>query len=132
MKAKLAALRFLSIKSRSSWELKKKLTSKGFSAQEVDQAISECRRLGYLDDGEEARRRSASLKTKGYGARFIALKLKMQGLEAPQKPVKEEAETIRLLLQKPAWRKKEKPKCIAALQRRGFDLETILAVISLS
>ena len=129
MKAKITALRFLSIKSRSRLELKKKLLSKGFSSGEADEAVAECERLGFLNDQEESKRRSLSLRARGYGSRFIALKLKTQGLEAVEEASKDR-ETIRALLQKSSWKKKEKHKCIAALQRRGFDLETILNVIS--
>jgi SOS response regulatory protein OraA/RecX len=129
MKAKITALRLLSIKSRSRLELKKKLLFKGFSSSEADEAVAECERLGFLNDEEEAKRRSSSLRARGYGSRLIALKLKTQGLEAV-KEASQDRETMRALLQKTSWKKKEKHKCIAALQRRGFDLETILEVVS--
>jgi SOS response regulatory protein OraA/RecX len=124
MKAKITALKLLSIKSRSCEELRKKLITKGFVASEVEAAIAECLRLGYLNDAEEAKRRARSLRSRGYGIRWIALKLKSQGLEPPQENIDEVA-AIRALLEKPLWKKKERLKCMAALQRRGFSLESI-------
>ncbi len=85
-----------------------------------------CRRLGYLDDVEEGRRRSESLKKRGYGPRYIAAKLKSVGLTAPAISFSEQRAAIAALLQKEAWRKKEKKKMIQALERRGFDLQCIL------
>ncbi len=127
MTAKNTALRLLSIKSRSVQELRKKLTLRGFSEPEIEAALEACRSYGYLDDEEEAKRRNERLKRKGYGPHLIAAKLRSQGLKGEQMSFSDQMEVIRTLLTKPAWKKKEKRKLIAALQRRGFDLECILA-----
>ena len=128
--AKLVALRLLSIKSRTILELRKKLTLRGFSLQEIDDAIETCRQYGYLNDEEEAARRIERLKRKGYGPYLIAAKLEAQGLKAPKMSFDDQIGVIRNLITKPAWKKKEKRKLMAALQRRGFNVECILEVIS--
>jgi len=128
--AKLVALRLLSIKSRTTLELRKKLTLRGFSLQEVNEAISICRGYGYLNDEEEATRRFERLKQKGYGPRLIAAKLQAQGLQISEMSFRDQVAAIRNLIVKPAWKKKEKRNLIAALQRRGFDFQCILEVIS--
>ncbi len=128
---KKIALRLLSIRSYSSAELRKKLNPRGFSEEEVEWAIAECTRLGFLNDVEEAARRTERFKRKGYGPALIAFKMKSSGLKEIRLSVEEQKETIRALLKKEAWKKKDRIKKIAALQRRGFDMHCILAVISL-
>lgn len=125
MTAKFAALRLLSFKSRSIKELRKKLTLKGYSPAEIDGAIADCERLGYLNDAEESRRRIEQFKRRGYGPPIIAYKLKEAGLKAPSISDEEQQEMIRRLLQKPSWAKKPREKIIAALLRRGFSLAVI-------
>lgn len=129
MTAKNAALRLLGVKSRTVLELRKKLLERGFSEEEVEAALSFCREYGYLNDEEESRRRQASLKRRGYGPRYIAAKLKMQGLYSSTMSRDEQLAAITQLLEKPAWQKKKKPNLIAALQRRGFDYELILSML---
>lgn len=123
-------MRLLAIKSRSSLEIRKKLTLRGFSSEEIDFALKECVRLGFLNDANESRRRYEKLKNKGYGPRYIALKLQSQGLQVPRQSPEEQKEIIRALLKKDLWAKKKKRNLFSALQRRGFDLECILEVIS--
>jgi regulatory protein len=130
MTAKNTALRLLSIKSRTVAELKEKLRIKNFSLEEIDKTVAWCKEYGYLNDEEEGRRRMERLKRKNYGPRFIQAKLKMQGLSSQPIDRSDQIKAIRCLLQKSAWQKKTKPALVAALQRRGFDFECILAVIS--
>lgn len=128
--AKLIALRLLSIKSRTTLELRKKLTLRRFSLQEIDEALSFCREYGYLNDEEEGKRRFAQLKQKGYGPRLIAAKLQAQGLRNSEMSFQDQVAAIQNLIAKPLWKKKEKRNLITALQRRGFDVQCILEVIS--
>lgn len=127
---KKTALRLLSIRSYSSYELTKKLSLQGFAEAEVAWAVEECTRLGFLNDEEEAERRRERFKRKGYGPGMIAYKMKSAGLKEHRLSMEEQKETIRELLKKEAWKKKDRIKKIAALQRRGFDMHCILAVIS--
>lgn len=128
--AKLVALRLLSIRSLSVLELRKKLTLRGFSQEEIEEAIDLCRQYGYLNDAEEAQRRIERLKRKGYGPHLISAKLHFQGLQSVEISAEAQIEAIRNLINKPAWKKKEKRNLIAGLQRRGFDFECILAVFN--
>ena len=126
---KKTALRLLSLKSYSSLELRKKLNTKGFSEEEIDWVIHECERLKFLNDQEEAERRTERLKRKGYGPSLIAFKMKKSGLKEKRLSFQEQVAVITALLKKETWKKKEPLKKVAALQRRGFDLNCILAVI---
>ena len=129
--AKLVALRLLTIKSLTISELKKKLTLRGFSKEEIDQTINICLGYGYLNDEEEGQRRVERFKRKGYGPHLIAAKLRAQGLNPAAISSEEQIAAIRNLIAKPAWKKKEKRNLVAALQRRGFDFECILKVVNL-
>jgi len=125
---KLVVLRLLSVKSLSVLELRKKLILRGFLEEEISQAISLCRQYGYLNDDDEAHRRNKKLIQKGYGPHFIHPKLHFQGLKTPSMSSEDQIKVIQKLIEKPAWKKKEKRQTIAALKRRGFDFECILAV----
>ncbi len=127
---KKIALRLLSIKSYSSRELRKKLNLRGFSEEEVTWALGECERLGFLNDQEEAKRRTDRFKRRGYGPLLIAFKMKNSGLKDARLSSEEQIEAIQELLKKEAWKKKDRHKKMAALCRRGFDMQCILAVIS--
>ena len=127
--AKLVALRLLSIKNFSICELRKKLSLRGFSKEEIDQTITLCMGYGYLNDEEEGKRRVEKFKRRGYGPQLIAAKLRTQGLKTTPMSFDEQIELIQNLISKPAWKKKEKRNLIAALQRRGFDFECIFKVL---
>src|SRR5271156_74780 len=95
MTAKIAALRLLSIKSRSIAEIRKKLTLKGYSPEEIQEAIGVCQRLGYLNDQEEAARRLEKWKRRGYGPYVVAYKLKEAGLKGAPVSKNEQVQLIR-------------------------------------
>ena len=125
-------LRLLAIKSRTTEELRKKLNLKGFAATEIEAVIQKFTRLGYLNDAEMAERRFQSYLKKGYGPRMVALKFREQGLRMPSYPSHLQKEVASVLLKTAAFRRKDKQKQGAALQRRGFDLDVIYAVIDAS
>jgi SOS response regulatory protein OraA/RecX len=125
--AKMAAFRLLAIKSRSTEELRKKLTLKGFPSQEIEETLIYCQDAGYLNDDQTSKRRVEQLEAKGYGPRYIKMKLKSWGLKNPG--FSSEAEVIRALLQKANWKKKSPQQKAAALARRGFSTEAIYAQI---
>ena len=122
-------LRYLSLKSFSSFELKKKLTRRGFASQEIEDVIAKYIQRGFINDGELAERRMELYKRKGYGPRWIAAKLKTQGLKSPPYVWDEQRSVIQAVLQTPTFIKKERNKQIAALERRGFDLDVIFHVV---
>ena len=122
-------LRLLSIKSRTTQELRKKLSLKGFGHDEIESVIQKFTNLGYLNDQEILDRRFEAFLKRGYGPRLISLKFKQQGLKMPPYPTSLQKEVAQTLLKTAAFRKKDPQKQGAALQRRGFDLEVIYAVI---
>jgi SOS response regulatory protein OraA/RecX len=122
-------LRLLSIKSRTTEELRKKLTLKGFGHSEIEVAIQKFITLGYLNDQEVRDRRFEALLRRGYGPRLIALKFKQQGLKMPPYSEALQKQVISALLKTAAFKKKDSQKQGAALQRRGFDLELIYQLV---
>lgn len=122
-------LRLLSIKSRTSEELRKKLSLRGFDADVIDTAIQKFTKLGYLNDQEIVERRFEAYLKRGYGPRLVALKLKQQGLKMPPYSIALQKQVAYQLLQTVAFKKKDPQKQGAALQRRGFDLEVIYQLI---
>lgn len=124
------ALRLLSLKSYSTYELRKKLMKRGFNPQEIEPVLEKYQRLGFLNDQDLAQRRQDSYKRRGYGPQRIAGKFKQQGLKAASYPPEEQKKAILRLLKTPIFVRKDRNKKIAALQRRGFDLEVIFEVMN--
>ena len=122
-------LRLLSLKSFSSFELRKKLLRRGFNTSEIEAVLQKYTSRGYINDRELAERRAELYKKKGYGPLWISGKLKTQGLRLTSYSWDEQKAIVEKLINTPAFAKKEKNKQIAALQRRGFDLEVIFHVI---
>ena len=54
-KAKQAMLRLLSVRMRSRWELRSKLSGRRFSPRALDDALNDLERVGLVDDGKFAR-----------------------------------------------------------------------------
>lgn len=127
------ALRLLSLKSYSTYELKKKLLNKGFTAEEIAPLLEKYQRLGFLNDNDLTERRIEEFKKRGYGPHWIAGKLRTKGLNLGLKTssysLEEQKTVIQKLLKTPLFAKKDKPKQIAALQRRGFDLDVIFSTL---
>lgn len=123
------ALHLLSLKSQSSYELRKKLILRGFTPKEIEPVIEKYKNLGYLSDGDLAERRASYYQKKGYGPRWVSVKLKSQGLRPPSYPIEEQKGAIKKVLQTPAFLRKSSAQKMAALQRRGFDLEAIRAEV---
>ena len=124
------ALRLLSIKSRSQEELRKKLTLKGFAVDEVDAVIQKFARLGYLNDKETTERRFKNFIQKGYGPRYVALKMREQGLKMPPYLRGLQQETLAKVCKTAAFKAKKSPQQQGAmLYRRGFDADMIQEVL---
>ncbi len=123
-------LRLLSIKSRTTEELRKKLSLKGFGRDEIEAVIKKFTKLGYLNDQEILDRRFEAYLKRGYGPRLVALKFKQQGLKMPPYGTALQKQVVEALLKTAAFKKKDPQKQGAALQRRGFDLEVIYTQIA--
>ena len=137
--AKLAALRTLARRSLSEHELVKKLEEKALSAFAIQKAIATCRKLGAIDDSAYLRLYAEREERKGYGPKYIALKLKhkapasseiVNGIvcEVAARQSKTLEKVIAKKFAKTDWKDpKQKRKALAALLRRGFSIEKILA-----
>lgn len=122
-------IRLLAIKSRTTEELRKKLSLKGFGRDEIELTIQKFTKLGYLNDQEILERRFEAFLRRGYGPRLVAMKFKQQGLKMPPYSTALQKQVALNLLKTAAFKKKDPQKQGAALQRRGFDLEVIYQVI---
>jgi SOS response regulatory protein OraA/RecX len=122
------ALRLLSLKSYSTFELRKKLIRRGFTPEAIEPILEKYQRLGFLNDDDLSQRRIEAYKRRGFGPHRIAGKLKQQGLKPSSYTPDEQKEIIQRLIKTPIYARKDRNKKIAALQRRGFDLEVIFEV----
>lgn len=123
------ALRLLSLKCHSSSDLRKKLIRRGFSPEEIEPLLEKYQRLGYLNDNDLAERRTEAYQKRGYGPRWIAGKLREQGLRPSSYSLEDQKAAIARLVKTAPFLRKKPSQQIAALQRRGFDLSAIFAVI---
>ena len=80
-KALNSALRILTPRDHSKYELVKKLKQRGFSREDIDAAISSCERFDYINDERTAQVYIRQLKRKGYGKKRIRLELNKKGLK---------------------------------------------------
>ena len=141
-----SALRILTARDHSRYELIQKLKQRGFSPGTIDNVISECERLDYVDDGRTARVYIRQLVRRGYGAKRIRLELKKKGLKGRtvQTITSEmisdidELEVAGQIIKKNINRfereadaQKRKDKIFRFLYARGFSPETIKKLISI-
>ena len=142
--ARLAALRLLSYRPRSRAELVRRLKTKGFAREIIDQVIEQLERLGYVDDAAYARSLAQNLAESGrFGPRAIRAKLRQRGLpadvvrEAMEEAVEEmdEYEAARQLAERRLQRLrgidpfKQKQRLYSFLMRRGFSPEIVRDVL---
>lgn len=132
----------LSAKSRSEKEMKDTLLRAGYSEMCVLKVIDRLRKLGYLNDSVYASSFARQRSTLGYGENRIRQELRMKGIKETdiQAAIEElngdeQNETIRKAAEKAARGKdlssfKDRQRVKAALARRGFDFESIDAVLS--
>ncbi|QTA77998.1 Regulatory protein [Desulfonema limicola] len=129
------AVRMLSRRRHTSYELEQKLALKGFNKDCIRFAISECKRLDYINDHQTACHYYQELKSKGYGCVKIRLDMKKKGISQEQIDniflkyynESEELETARKVLKKkePGLNRekdsrKKKEKIYRFLSYRGF------------
>ena len=80
-KALNSALRILTRRDHSRYELVQKLNQRGFSPEDIDDAVAACRRFDYINDERTTRVYIRQLKRKGYGKKRIQLELVKKGLK---------------------------------------------------
>jgi len=76
------AVRILTHRDHSRYELKQKLQQRGFGSSVIDTVIAECERLNYINDPRTAHLYILQLKHKRYGKRYIRMALKKKRLNS--------------------------------------------------
>ena len=74
------AVRILTHRDHSKFELKQKLRQRGFGDKVINTAIAECERLHYINDLRTAHVYILQLKRKCFGKRYIQMALKKKRL----------------------------------------------------
>ena len=80
-KALNTALRILTRRDHSKYELEQKLKQRGITGEVLDSVISACERYDYLDDERTAQVFIRQLVRKGYGLKRIQYELKKKGIK---------------------------------------------------
>jgi len=81
-KALDTALRILTRRDHSRYELVQKLKQRGFSRADIDDAVASCERFDYINDERTLQVYIRQLKHKGYGKKRIQLELKKKGFRS--------------------------------------------------
>ena len=74
------AVRILTGRDHSKYELKQKLKQRGIENDIIGAVIADCERLNYVNDERTARLYISQLNRKCFGKRYIAMALKKKGL----------------------------------------------------
>jgi regulatory protein len=74
------AVRILTNRDHSKYELIQKLQQRGWAAKIIDAVIAQCADFGYIDDFRTARVYVLQLKRKCFGRRYVRLALKKKRL----------------------------------------------------
>lgn len=75
------ALRRLSSRNRTQWEMRKYLTEKGFTIEEVNRVIGEFKDYGYLDDFRYCQEYFNYAFSKGKGKKRVRRELTEKGVD---------------------------------------------------
>lgn len=75
-----AAVRILTPRDHSAYELRRKLRQRGFTAKTCDAVIAQCEDFGYIDDLRTARVYILQLKRRCFGRRYVRLALRKKRL----------------------------------------------------
>ncbi|UIP28438.1 recombination regulator RecX [Photobacterium sp. TLY01] len=134
--AKEAAVGYLSRRDHAKRELQQKLKQRGYSEQEVSDAVAYCQDYNWLDDARYAAMAVRNGVSKGWGMLRIKQEMKMKGVhDLCIKQALEEAEVdwfeqARAVAQRKFGdtqmdTPKEKARRLRFMQSRGFDFEQI-------
>lgn len=140
MSAKSVAVRLLSRREHSAFEIRDKLLKREFDEAEIDQAISELQQGGWLSDERFAEAYIRMRQLKGFGPIRIAIELNERGvkegivdvyLQADDDSWRQtlEQQYVKKYKNKPVEDYNDKAKRIRFLQYRGFTLDVIYQVI---
>ena len=139
-----AAVRVLTQRDHSKYELKQKLQQRGFASEVIDRVTLECERLNYIDDKRTARVYISQLKRKRFGIRHIRMALKkkrlygadIEAILSENYAKIEERENADTLLEKKMKTfnreenlKKRRDKIYRFLYSRGFNKDIIADLI---
>ncbi len=139
----ITCLRLLAASPKSGQELRKKLEGKGYSAGTIDQALSDLKTQGVLDDTRYARDLVARLTLgKCAGRHKIAFELKRHGISKKVSDemlgaLSNEDETERALAQArlkwTGWSQldpqKRKKRLYDFLMRKGYDFQIVQDIL---
>jgi regulatory protein len=143
-KALNAALRILTGRDHSKFELTRKLNQRGFKAQDIEKAVSECERLDYINDERTSRVYINQMIRKGHGLNRIRHEMEKKGLRgqaiehvlAEIESDLDEVQGAERILKKNIRRfdregdlKKRRDKIYRFLYARGFSRDTIRKLI---
>ena len=139
-----SAVRILTKRDHSKYELKQKLHQRGFASKVIDTVIAECERLDYINDLRTAHLYILQLKRKCFGRRYVRMALKKkrlggavaENLLLKNYPEADERENAGKILQKKEKTfepeedlKKRKEKIYRFLCSRGFSKYVISELI---
>jgi len=142
-RAKIYAIRRLSVKSQNSSQLRKALETRLVSASNTQRLIQEFANVGYINDEEWTKSFIRQQIARKVGPKVILMKLKIKGIpprlaerifeEFDHSP----RDQIRQLLQTRYKNRnikdyREKQKVIGALVRKGFDIPDVIHVMGLT
>jgi regulatory protein len=140
LSAKSVAVRLLSRREHSAFEIRDKLRKRDFEESEIDQAILELKEGGWLSDQRFADAYTRMRQQKGFGPIRIAIELNERGVKESiiEACLDESDESWQQILQQQYLKKyKNKPvedyndraRRIRFLQYRGFPLDAIYQVV---
>ena len=108
-------------------KLRQKLEERGFAREDCERVIEECKRLGFLQDEEWERCAILREFRKGYGPRYIEMKLRLSRQKVRELITREmQRERVGQLVKKLGSRE----KAMRSLQRRGFDFDIAIEFFS--
>lgn len=144
-KALNTALRILTGRDHSKYELTRKLKQRGFKSEDIEKAVSECERFDYIHDERTARVYISQMMRKGHGLNRIRHEMNKKGLRGKriQNILSEivsdidELDGAERILKKNIKRferesdlKKRRGKIYRFLYARGFSQDTIRKLIN--
>ena len=125
------AFSLLAKRAYFSKQLKEKLRIKGYPEEDITSLLQELKKRGWLNDEELAKRFVENQRQKGYGARFIAMKLREKA-GVIDISISESEEAVLHLVKKRYLSKlpEKRHLVVSALLRRGISYELINKVLS--
>jgi len=141
LSAKSVAVRLLSRREHSAFEICDKLQKRDFDEKEIAQAISELKQGGWLSDERFAEAYIRMRQIKGFGPLRIAMELNERGVDEiiVDEYLHADDDAWRQTLQQQYQKKyknkaiedyNDRAKRIRFLQYRGFPLDKIYQVVS--